>query len=318
MTTTPSSSPTTRQTTRNAGHSTVRYYTVLSQISVLLCLTAAATPISAFSPTLRTYHSVPTTSTSLGYATEAIAPTVTLAQSALATLDSFWTTSPYTAAAIACGLKASAADMVAQTKARKNDELWQDELVLEQQQQQEEASDFFVPFFKPQSTTTPSSSTIETTTTIATDYKRNAAFLLYGSLYQGMTQEFVYNHLYPAWFGTATSWDVVLTKVAFDLTCQTTLVTLPVAYLLQACVFGQTPGAALQKYVHDVQHQQLLQKYVALWGPVQCLTFGVVPEAYRVTFIAGVSFFWLIVLSGISSEDAAAATAESGETTKEA
>jgi len=34
---------------------------------------------------------------------------------------------------------------------------------------------------------------------------------------------------------------------------------------------------------------------------VQCLTFGVVPPHWRIPFIALVSFFWLIVLSSISS-----------------
>lgn len=224
-------------------------------------------------------------------------PSLTVAQlqSALATtLDSFWTTSPYTAAALACGLKASAADMVAQSQARK-DPAW------------EEDETSFLPFSsrqeaQPQPQPQP------------TDYKRNAAFLLYGSLYQGMTQEFVYNHLYPVWFGTDTSVPTVLTKVAFDLTCQTTLVTLPVAYLIKATVFGETPQTGLQKYWQDIRHQQLLQKYALLWGPVQCLTFGVVPEAYRVTFIACVSFFWLIILSGISS--GTAGSTETSGTTK--
>ena len=62
------------------------------------------------------------------------------------------------------------------------------------------------------------------------------------------------------------------------------------AYLLKA------------KYIHDIQHQALLQKAFAIWGPVQCLTLSVIPEHYRVTFIALVSFFWLILLSPIISK----------------
>lgn len=36
-----------------------------------------------------------------------------------------------------------------------------------------------------------------------------------------------------------------------------------------------------------------------LWGPVQRLTFSIVPDHLRITFIAAVSFFWLIILSTI-------------------
>ena len=49
--------------------------------------------------------------------------------------------------------------------------------------------------------------------------------------------------------------------------------------------------------------RDLLTKYWLLWTPVQFATFGVVPPQYRIAFIAVVSFFWLIVLSTISSRD---------------
>lgn len=198
---------------------------------------------------------------------------VAVASSALATLDSFWQTDPYAAAAIACGFKASAADMVAQ----KNPPV------------EEEKKEELIPALSP-------------ALSPATDYKRNAAFLLYGSLYQGISQEFIYNHLYPVWFGSGNEIPVVLTKVAFDLLVQTTLVTLPMAYCIKGAIFGTNLQESLTKYWKDVQTQGLLQKYFTLWGPVQCLTFGVVPEHYRVTFIAVVSFFWLIILSQISSK----------------
>lgn len=61
----------------------------------------------------------------------------------------------------------------------------------------------------------------------------------------------------------------------------------------------------MRRYWHDVRRNGLWTKYFALWGPVQCLTFSVVPEHYRVSFIACVSFFWLIILSTISSKNEA-------------
>jgi hypothetical protein len=203
--------------------------------------------------------------------------------STIAALDAFWKTQPYLAAGLTCGIKASAADIVAQ---KRHFKLREEEQQLPDNDDDEEKS--------------ISAESIGQ----KTDYQRNLAYLLYGALYQGVCQEFVYNHLYPAWFGTGTSVGVVVTKVLFDLLVQTTLVTLPIAYLTKALIYQYSFGEALRRYVDDIQNHGLLKKYVLLWGPVQCLTFSIVPEHLRVTFIAFVSFFWLITLSTIASRTA--------------
>ena len=133
------------------------------------------------------------------------------------------------------------------------------------------------------------------------DAARTIAFLVYGAIYQGMAQEFIYNHLYPLWFGTESTVIVVFKKVCFDLLIQTTLVTLPIAYLTKAAIYRHSARQGLGRYWHDVLENGLLTKYFLLWGPVQCITFSIVPEHLRVSFIAVVSFFWLIVLSTVSS-----------------
>lgn len=118
----------------------------------------------------------------------------------------------------------------------------------------------------------------------------------------GVTQEYVYNHLYPLFFGSGTDVVTVLTKVFFDLLVQTTLLTLPIAYFSKALIYRYGFREALRRYTDDIRNHGLLTKYFGLWGPVQCLTFSVVPEHWRVTFIAMVSFFWLIILSTIASK----------------
>jgi protein Mpv17 len=206
-----------------------------------------------------------------------------MVSSAVAALDAFWKTQPYLAAGLTCGIKASAADIVAQKR--------QFKLRDEKQQKQQDDDD---------------ERSIDTETAgQETDYQRNLAYLLYGVIYQGIAQEFVYNHLYPAWFGTGTSVGVVATKVLFDLLVQTTLVTLPIAYLTKALIYRHSFREALRRYFDDIYNHGLLKKYVLLWGPVQCLTFSIVPEHLRVTFIAFVSFFWLIILSTIASRTSA-------------
>ena len=53
------------------------------------------------------------------------------------------------------------------------------------------------------------------------DMKRNMAFTLYGAIYQGMAQEFIYNHMYSIWFGiSSTNIRTILSKVLFDLLVQ--------------------------------------------------------------------------------------------------
>jgi len=182
-------------------------------------------------------------------------------------VDGFWRSSPYAAGGIVCGIKACAADLIVQKNTKMTNGLG----------------------------TAPTKST-------TVDLRRNLAFIFYGSMYQGVCQEYIYNHLYPLWFGRGSNWEVVLIKVAFDCLVQTTLVTLPVAYLAKAVIYRYSFREAMQRYVADIRKQGLLKKYFSLWAPVNCLTFSVVPEHYRVTWIACVSFFWLMVLSAISSK----------------
>lgn len=216
---------------------------------------------------------------------------------ALSTLDAFAQSSPYAAAATICGFKASMADMIAQKRAYRKRE--------EKEREDAAASN---------STDAVASLVVEEN---KADWKRNVAFIVYGSLYQGVTQEFVYNHVYPVWFGTGTGVTVVLSKVCFDLLIQTTLVTLPIAYLTKSVIYRYSFKEAIRRYVDDIQNHGLLKKYFLLWGPVQCLTFSVVPEHWRITWVACVSFFWLIILSTIAGKarpvpetaDVAAATA---------
>lgn len=214
-------------------------------------------------------------------------------ETTLAEIDSLWQTFPYTAAAVVCGFKASAADLVAQSST------W-----LSSPATNEDADTSTTSC--PTDEQTPSSSLSKPVTL---DPKRNLAFLLYGVLYQGIAQEYIFNSLYPHWFGDGTEWSVVLTKVLFVLLIQTTLLTLPCAYVLKGLVEdNQTLQSALFKYISDIQERGLLTKNFMLWGPILCLTFTSVPEHWRVSFVALVSFFWIIILSAIAAAEPADAS----------
>lgn len=183
---------------------------------------------------------------------------------ALAAFDLFFQTSPYAAGAITCGIKASTADFVAQKKGSSNSE---------------------------NSSTKPKKENI----------KRNIAFTIYGALYQGMAQEYIYNELYPSIFGAGTNPSVVLAKVSFNLFVQSPFLTLPIAFLSKAFVYKHSPKESMRRYWHAIKHEGLLKKYCLLWGPVLSITFSVIPEHFRVAFIACISFFWMIKLSQVAS-----------------
>ena len=102
-------------------------------------------------------------------------------------------------------------------------------------------------------------------------------------------------------------------KVAFNLFVQTTLVTLPIAYMTKSLIYRYSVQEAFRRYVDDIKNHGLLKKYFILWGPVQCMTFSIVPEHYRITFIAVVSFFWMIILSSIISKNKHTTTSTVGQ-----
>ncbi|EOD40505.1 hypothetical protein EMIHUDRAFT_422938 [Emiliania huxleyi CCMP1516] len=130
--------------------------------------------------------------------------------------------------------------------------------------------------------------------------RRTLAFLLYGGIYQGCFQHWLFNRMLPALVGEGSDLRTVLSKVAVDQLILTPFLCLPAAYLFKALAFGYGARLALRRYLADAR-RDLLAKYWALWTPVQCLTFGVVPPQWRIAFVAAVSFFWLIVLSSITA-----------------
>jgi protein Mpv17 len=129
-------------------------------------------------------------------------------------------------------------------------------------------------------------------------------------------QEFLYAGLFPAWFPSS-DWQSIVSQVALDMTFFTVCLCLPVAYIFKTLFMMSNESAAasgppalgwemvqtaLRKYKGDVQERGLLLKYWATWIPAQSINFSVVPQHYRVAFVAFVSFFWMFVLSTTSAQ----------------
>jgi hypothetical protein len=248
---------------------------------------------------------------------------------AASAFDDFFRTQPFLSAFLACSVKASAADFLAQTSSKEEEEEQQEE---PQHGNKSKAAD------STKSSSSSTSSPHQTTSfgNPAVNVHQNLAFLLYGGLYQGMFLQFLYLVVYPCLFGES-EYRIIL-SVCSDIFCFGPFVTLPIAYILRAIMDDdgstmitfedhphdepslgapqQTSGSSttnsssihesfqqgIAKYKNHVATQGLLFTYWSIWGPAQSLNFGFVPEHYRVFFVAFISFFWVYLLSGISSQ----------------
>lgn len=152
------------------------------------------------------------------------ATSTALRSSLISAVDNFYQTMPLTSAFLTCGIKASAADAVAQKTQAAKDVANDDEVT---------------PFQK----------------------KRNFAFMMYGGLYQGIAQEIIFNEVFPILFGQGTGVVTVASKVLFDSLVVTPLVCLPVAYVVKSIIFQYSLKEAFNRYYTDVTQNGLLFKY---------------------------------------------------------
>lgn len=133
--------------------------------------------------------------------------------------------------------------------------------------------------------------------------RRNLAFILYGGFYQGCVQTFIFSVLFPAWFPDP-SFTSVMTQVAIDLLILGPMVCMPTVYTMKALLAGEESlTAGIDKYVDHVQTKGILFKYWSIWLPAQTINFAMVPPHLRVVFVACVSFFWICLLSTVSSSE---------------
>uniref|UniRef100_A0A7S0PVC0 Uncharacterized protein n=1 Tax=Asterionellopsis glacialis TaxID=33640 RepID=A0A7S0PVC0_9STRA len=188
---------------------------------------------------------------------------------AFTAISAFYRDFPYLAAFLTCGVKGVSADLIVQSTTIKR--------VHKIQAGQKEHE-------------------------VSMDWKRALTYLLYGAFYQGMVQEYLYNNVFPAVFGTSSDFNTVAIKVVFGTYILTPLITLPTVYMTKALVFGYSLRKALQEYIYDIQKKGLLKKCWLLWTPVNAIAFAFVPEHFRITFIAMVSFVWVMILSAVAAK----------------
>ncbi|KAK1732984.1 Mpv17/PMP22 family protein [Skeletonema marinoi] len=211
------------------------------------------------------------------------------------TINTFYKENPFKGAFLTCSIKGCSADMVAQFIASKREHREE-----EDRRMQELEDHPFHTMVKKATRGGELSSELEGRHKFNIDWSRSLVFILYGGLYQGMAQEFIYNRVLPI-FGTGTDMKTVARKVAVDMGFISPLICIPTAYIIKGFLIGNTFVQSLANYVDDVVNKGLVFKNWSIFVPVQCITFSIIPEHFRVSFVACISFFWMIILSSILS-----------------
>ena len=232
--------------------------------------------------------------------------------STAAVIDTFFKTNPELAAFTVCSFKASAADILAQKQEDSSSENSGSSVDNNPKASSLSQNNALSSTFLGEGNQQQEDSSGNNPLSIAQgiDFQRNLGFLMYGGLYTGVAQHYLYNYVYPMLLGVDESPLLVLEKVLVDNLIAAPFLCLPVAYAFKAA-FGtgdlslNTMKDGVSQYIQAVKEQGLLFKYWSIWLPVQFLTFGVVPEQYRVPFVAMVSFFWMAILSTLSNADVA-------------
>lgn len=133
------------------------------------------------------------------------------------------------------------------------------------------------------------------------ELRRSLAYVMYGGVFVGLMSHLEYDLFFPWLFGTDHSASTVAMEVVLDDFICAPLVWLPPAYLIKALVFRYPLEDGLRRYFRDIQDQGLLWKYWSVWVPTQTISFSVIPDHFRVAFMAAISFFWFLLFSALSS-----------------
>ena len=104
--------------------------------------------------------------------------------------------------------------------------------------------------------------------------------LVFGGLYCGCAQHFLYNSLYARLYGASVSLRTASAKIATECFVANPFVAMPLYYVCKGMVEEkQGPTAGLLQYQNDFR--QVFVEYCMCWGPAHAITFGVVPPQVR-------------------------------------
>mmetsp|Transcript_5213 Transcript_5213/g.17085 ORF Transcript_5213/g.17085 Transcript_5213/m.17085 type:complete len:214 (+) Transcript_5213:79-720(+) len=146
------------------------------------------------------------------------------------------------------------------------------------------------------------------------DLRRNVAFASFSGVYLGVGQHYIYNVLFSRLFGSGRDVATAAKKVVADAVVHVPAVYLPLYYPFETVATGRgTVRDGLDRYAEDAP--RVLTTYWCTWPPAHFLSFSVLPQELRISFVAGLSFVWLCYLSNVSHHHPVVTSSESNLTT---
>lgn len=128
--------------------------------------------------------------------------------------------------------------------------------------------------------------------------RRTLAVAIFSGAFCGCAYHWIFNVLYTRMYGTATSAGVVVAKTFTDGFVSFPFLYMPCFFVCDEIIrFGRYDSifSRWQSEIPDV-----MKDYFKIWPFANLLVFSVVPPALRTTFMASVSFCWLVMLSFIT------------------
>jgi hypothetical protein len=180
-------------------------------------------------------------------------------QTTAGAIGAFYETWPLFAGALTCGAKASAADFVAQLNTASNNKVEMIPVTTSKSMSTLAATRAGV----------SSRSRFDFENSFRFEVPRNVAFIVYGVLYQGIFQHFLYNMWFPRWFGDNSNLHTVTIKVIFDSLVIVPTLCWPIAYCITAFVAGGDFELGMKKYFHDLKHTSLFKNFCLIWIPAK-------------------------------------------------
>lgn len=130
------------------------------------------------------------------------------------------------------------------------------------------------------------------------DGRRLLAVALFSGCFTGCAYHFIFNVTFPRIFGLSKSLATVSMKALADASLIFPFLYMPIFYSFDEFFRHGTISSVPSRWFNDVS--SCLQEYAKIWPATMLCVFSVVPPDLRVSFIAGVSFMWLILLSVLS------------------
>lgn len=127
------------------------------------------------------------------------------------------------------------------------------------------------------------------------DRPRVLAMALFSGTFCGCCYHAIFNVAFPRVFGVVKSWRVVTAQIASDGILVFPFLYMPVFYAINDGVRIGTLAWVPTRWSEDIASS--MREYVKVWPATMLCVFTVIPVELRVSFIAGVSFAWLVVLS---------------------